>query len=68
MDRFLLAATVVTRIFGGRGEMIQITLFEAAMPPRTGAAIVAMDHDLDPQLVTLMAGIGIPLSFLTLFA
>jgi predicted permease len=38
------------------------------MPPQIGAAIVAMDHDLDPQLVTLMVGIGIPLSFLTLFA
>jgi len=55
-------------LFGGRGEMIQITLFEAAMPPQIGGAIVAMDHDLDPQLVTLMVGIGIPLSFLTLFA
>ena len=55
-------------LFGGRGEMIQITIFEAAMPPQIGAAIVAMDHDLDPQLVTLMVGIGIPLSFLTLFA
>ena len=31
-----------------------------------GAAIVAMEHDLDPQLVTLMVGIGIPISFLTL--
>ena len=55
-------------LFGGRGEMIQITIFEAAMPPQIGAAIVAMDHDLDPQLVTLMVGIGIPLSFVTLFA
>jgi predicted permease len=55
-------------LFGGRGEMVQITIFEAAMPPQIGAAIVAMDHDLDPQLVTLMVGIGIPLSFLTLFA
>lgn len=55
-------------LFDGRGEMTQITIFEAAMPPQIGAAIVAMDHDLDPQLVTLMVGIGIPLSFLTLAA
>lgn len=54
-------------VFDGRGEMVQITVFEAAMPPMIGAAIVAMDHDLDPQLVTLMVGIGIPLSFLTLY-
>jgi predicted permease len=46
--------------------MVQITIFEAAMPPQIGAAIVAMERDLDPQLVTLMVGIGIPLSFLTL--
>jgi len=30
------------------------------------AGIVAMDHDLDPPLVTMMLGIGIPLSFATL--
>jgi predicted permease len=30
-----------------------------------GASIVAMDHELDPPLITLMVGIGIPLSFLT---
>jgi len=27
------------------------------------AGIIAIDHDLEPQLVTLMLGIGIPLSF-----
>ena len=61
-------AILYAGLFGARGEMVQITIFEAAMPPQIGAAIVAMDHDLDPQLVTLMVGIGIPLSFLTLFA
>ena len=53
-------------LLGARGEVIQITIFEAAMAPQIGAAIVAVDHDLDPPLVTLMVGIGIPLSFLTL--
>ena len=52
-------------LLGARGEIIQITIFEAAMAPQIGAAIVAVDHDLDPALVTLMVGIGIPLSFLT---
>jgi len=64
----MVIALLYAGLFGGRGEMIQITIFEAAMPPQIGAAIVAMDNDLDPQLVTLMVGIGIPLSFLTLFA
>ena len=31
-----------------------------------GVAIVAMDHELDPSLVTLMVGLGIPLSFAAL--
>jgi predicted permease len=31
-----------------------------------GAAVVAIEHKLDPPLVTLMVGIGILLSFLTL--
>jgi len=46
--------------------MTQVTIFEAAMAPQIGAAIVAIEHKLDPPLVTLMVGIGIPLSFLTL--
>ena len=59
-------ALVLAGFFAARGETIQITIFEAAMAPQIGAAIVALDHDLDPQLVTLMVGIGTPLSFLTL--
>ena len=61
-----LVALVMAGLFAARGETIQITIFEAAMAPQIGAAIVALDHDLDPQLVTLMVGIGTPLSFLTL--
>ncbi|HEX2465099.1 MAG TPA: AEC family transporter [Thermoanaerobaculia bacterium] len=61
-----LIALVFAGLFSARGETIQITIFEAAMAPQIGAAIVALDHDLDPQLVTLMVGIGTPLSFLTL--
>ena len=53
-------------MLGARGPVLQVTVFEAAMGPMIGAAIVAMDHDLDPALVTLMVGIGIPLSFVTL--
>jgi hypothetical protein len=51
---------------GLRAPIIQVTVFEAAMAPMIGAAIVAMDHDLDPSLASLLVGIGIPLSFLTL--
>jgi predicted permease len=53
-------------LLGDRGPLLQVTVFEAAMPPMIGASIVAMDHELDPPLLTLMVGIGIPLAFLTL--
>jgi predicted permease len=48
-----------------QGQTLSVTVFEASMGPMIGASIVAMDHELDPPLVTLMVGIGIPLSFLT---
>jgi malate permease and related proteins len=44
---------------------LQVAVFEAAMAPMIGGAIVAAQHRLDPELTTLMVGIGIPLSFLT---
>jgi malate permease and related proteins len=53
-------------IFGVEGPVMRVTVFEAAMAPMIGASIVAMDHDLDPPLLTLMLGVGIPLSFMTL--
>ena len=53
-------------IFGVEGPVMRVTTFEAAMAPMIGASVVAMDHDLDPPLLALMLGVGIPLSFLTL--
>jgi hypothetical protein len=53
-------------LLGAHGTAIQVTLFEAAMPPMITAAIVAQDHDLAPDLSTLMVAVGLPLSFLTL--
>jgi predicted permease len=68
--KLLLAPALILLLFAGllgdRGEALQVTVFEAAMPPMIGASIVAMDHELDPPLLTLMVGIGIPLAFLTL--
>ena len=61
-----LVVAVLAGLLGQRGPVIQVTAFEAAMGPMIGAAIVAMDHDLDPSLVTLMVGLGIPISFVTL--
>jgi predicted permease len=54
-------------ILGAAGTVIQVTIFEAAMAPMITAGIIAIDHDLQPQLVGMLVGIGIPLSFITLF-
>ena len=58
---FLLVAAL-----GGHGLVTQVTLFEAAMGPMITGAIVAIEHDLDPPLVSLMVAVGIALSFFTL--
>lgn len=68
--KLLLGPTLILLLFAGllgaEGAVMRVTVFEAAMPPMIGASIVAMDHELDPPLLTLMVGVGIPLSFLTL--
>ena len=64
----LLIFLLYVPLLGAHGQTIQITLFEAAMPPMITAAIVAREHDLDPELTTLMVAVGLPLSFLTLSA
>lgn len=61
-----LIMALLVGLLGQSGTIVQVTVFEAAMAPMVGAAIVAMDNDLDPSLATLLVGIGIPLSFLTL--
>lgn len=68
--KLLLAPLVLFFLFvpllGARGMTAQVTLFEAAMPPMITAAIIAIEHDLDPDLANLMVALGIMLSFFTL--
>jgi predicted permease len=45
-----------------RGDAARVTLVEAAMGPMITGAIVAEEHGLDPQLCSLLVGVGIPLS------
>lgn len=54
------------QLLGAHGQSMQVTLFEAAMPPMITAAIVATEHDLDPPLANLMVAVGLLLSFFTL--
>lgn len=55
------------QLLGAQGQAIQVTLFEAAMPPMITAAIVASEHDLDPDLANLMVAVGLLVSFFTLY-
>jgi hypothetical protein len=68
--KLILGPALVTLLYvvllGIGGEAIQVTIFEAAMAPMITAGIIAVDHDLDPPLVNMLVGIGIPLSFLSL--
>ena len=51
----------------GRGHAMvdKVAMLEMAMPPMLGASLIAMDHDLEPDLVALVIGVGVPLSMLT---
>jgi predicted permease len=40
-------------------------VLQNAMAPMVSGAILASEHELDPELAALMVGFGIPLSFLT---
>ncbi|MBV9655584.1 MAG: AEC family transporter [Acetobacteraceae bacterium] len=60
----LVAGFFILGLHAG-GKVVQVTIFEAAMGPMIGGSIVAMDHGLDPRLVGLMVGVGIPLSLAT---
>ncbi len=49
----------------GEIEVRNVAVLEMAMPPMLGATIIALEHDLEPDLVALVIGIGIPLSLAT---
>lgn len=49
-------------LLGANAGMVnRVSVIEAAMPPMIGAAIVASQAKLAPQLVSMMVGLGIPL-------
>jgi predicted permease len=43
----------------------RVSVIEAAMPPMIGAAVVAAQSNLSPKLLSMMVGLGISLSMLT---
>ena len=64
----LLIYLLYVQLLGLHGLPVRVTLFEAAMPSMITAAIIAAEHDLDPELSTLMVAMGLIISFLTLSA
>ena len=48
-----------------RGEVVRVTLVEAAMAPMVTGAIVAVECGLDAELCSLMVSAGVPLSLIT---
>jgi predicted permease len=53
-------------IFNLKGLILQVSVIEAAMAPMITGSIIAITHDLEPKLASLLVGVGIPLSFLTI--
>jgi len=53
-------------ILQGKGLAIDVSIMEAAMAPMITSAILASSYGLKPKLSSMMIGIGIPLSFVTL--
>lgn len=53
-------------LLGGSGEVVKISLMEAAMAPMITGSILAITFGLNPRLAALMVGVGVPLSFATL--
>jgi predicted permease len=47
------------------GKLLTIGVLESAMAPMISAAILASDHDLEPDLANAVLGVGILLSFVT---
>jgi predicted permease len=60
-----LVIYAVALIFGMRGIVPQISIFEAAMPSFLTAGIVASEYNLNPTLSSLVVGISILVSFFT---
>lgn len=59
-------ALLFSRLWGLQGEALQVSVFEAGMPPMVSAGALAIMAGLAPSLTAAMVGLGIILSFFTL--
>ena len=67
--RLALAPAAIVLMYLALGSahdpVAKVSMLEMAMPPMLGASVIAMDNDLESDLVALVIGIGVPLSLLT---
>lgn len=67
--KLILFPLVLTGLYVGLLRAVdfqtKITLLESAMAPMITGAILAIDSDLDAELASLMIGVGIPISLVT---
>lgn len=61
-----IVALFICKVFGLEGEVVQVSVFEAGMPPMVSAGALAILANLSPALTAALVGIGIVLSFATL--
>lgn len=60
-----LGAWLLSRAVGVSSPALEATVLEAAMAPMVTAAVIAAEFELDSDFASLMVGIGIPISLLT---
>lgn len=53
-------------LFQLEGILFKVSVIETAMAPMITGSIIAISHNLEPKLASLLVGVGIPLSFLTI--
>ena len=61
-----VTALFICKTVGLGGEAVQVSIFEAGMPPMVSAGALAILANLSPALTAALVGIGIVLSFATL--
>ncbi len=61
-----LVALIVLRLAGLEGLAVDVTIFEAGMPPMVTAGALAAAAGMEPDLAVALVGLGIILAFITL--
>jgi len=61
-----VTALLLCKLIGLEGKAVEVSIFEAGMPPMVSAGALAILANLSPVLAAALVGIGIILSFVTL--